>query len=227
MIAQGTDGISRGELNEGIAQGQPMLSFIPLHLTALERHPSLVDWLKAWAGDSIEILSPDQWFTRGHGHDGGHMDAKGFWRIHNRPGIFIWAPPPAAADVCLEELRKSVIKRQDSLHIFLCPKLLTCEWRRQLNKAADLVLFLPAGSDGWPEQMYEPLTLGFLFPFLHVSPWQLKGTPKMFQLGRQLPKLFSEKKLASRDILRQLLVWNQRLRSVQEPLVRKMLFFGS
>ena len=225
MIAQGTDGISRGEMNEGIGQGQKMLSFIPLHLSALDRYPPLSDWIKTWAGHPVEILSTNQWFTRGHGHDGGSYDKSGFWRPHLRPGTFIWIPPPAAADVSLEELRKSSIKRHDSMHIFLCPKLLTCEWRRQLNKAADLVLFLPAGSDGWPLEMHEPLTIGFLFPFLDHSPWQLRGTPKMFQLARSMSKMLRDQEVASRDILRKLLIWYRKLSTVSESMVRKMLNF--
>jgi len=32
-------------------------------------------------------------------------------------------PPPAAADVALEQLRQARHKRQDSFHIFVCPKL--------------------------------------------------------------------------------------------------------
>ena len=223
MIAQGTDGISRGEMNEGIGQGQKMLSFIPLHLSALDRYPPLSDWIKTWAGHPVEILSTNQWFTRGHGHDGGSYDKSGFWRPHLRPGTFIWIPPPAAADVSLEELRKSSIKRHDSMHIFLCPKLLTCEWRRQLNKAADLVLFLPAGSDGWPLEMHEPLTIGFLFPFLDHSPWQLRGTPKMFQLARSMSKMLRDQEVASRDIQSKLLIWYRNLSAVLESMVQNIL----
>jgi hypothetical protein len=44
------------------------------------------------------------------------------------PGTFVWAPPPAAAAVALEELRKARIKRQDSMHILVVPRLLMPEW---------------------------------------------------------------------------------------------------
>jgi hypothetical protein len=43
IIAQGTDEISRGDLREGIAQGESMLSFVPLHLSAIDRHPAIKD----------------------------------------------------------------------------------------------------------------------------------------------------------------------------------------
>ena len=37
MITQGSDGLSRGNLSEGVMRGEEMTSFIPLHLSALER----------------------------------------------------------------------------------------------------------------------------------------------------------------------------------------------
>ena len=49
MIEQGTDGLSRGDLLEGVLNGQRMLSFIPLHQTALEREPGLKGWISSWA----------------------------------------------------------------------------------------------------------------------------------------------------------------------------------
>jgi hypothetical protein len=39
MKAQGTDGVSRGQLTEGVMNGKSMFSFLPMHETALERSP--------------------------------------------------------------------------------------------------------------------------------------------------------------------------------------------
>ena len=47
MIAQGTDGLSRGEMYEGVMNSQSMLSFVPLHLSALARSPALVEWINS------------------------------------------------------------------------------------------------------------------------------------------------------------------------------------
>jgi hypothetical protein len=55
MIAQGTDGVSRGNLLEGVGSGTYMMSFIPLHLSTVERHPSMVQWLKGWIGEDVEF----------------------------------------------------------------------------------------------------------------------------------------------------------------------------
>lgn len=42
MIEQGTDGLSRGCLTDGVMIGQVMTSFIPLHQHAVERSPTLL-----------------------------------------------------------------------------------------------------------------------------------------------------------------------------------------
>ena len=71
MIAQGTDGLSRGDLLEGVLNGEKMMSFIPLHVSALEREPALRDWILTWAAagrdkDDLKFLEPEDWFVRGH-----------------------------------------------------------------------------------------------------------------------------------------------------------------
>jgi hypothetical protein len=182
---------------------------IPLHLSTFEQYAPLKTWVLHWAGPNVKFLLPADWFSRGHGHDGGSLDTDSFWKVKIRKGILGWAPPPGAADDALEELQKSLIKRLDSTHI--------------LTK--DLVVFLPAGSDGWPEQMHEPLTLIFVFPFLPFSLWQLQGTPKRLNMGRKLPKLLSQADVAGRDILRKFFFWYNTLSTLSERVVRKILFF--
>ena len=50
-------------------------------------------------------------------------NAKGFWRPRILPGTFVWTPPPAAAAVAIEELRKARIKRQQLLNVVVIPML--------------------------------------------------------------------------------------------------------
>jgi hypothetical protein len=193
MQAQGTDGVSRGQLSEGVMNGDPMMSFIPLHLTALDRSPILKDWLKEFISPDLEFLSPNGWFERGHNHfESGKMHDDGHWRPTLRSGKFVWAPAPASAWVALEELRKARIKRQNSTHVFVCPRLMTPEWLRQLNKASDLVITIPVGHPAWPSHMFEPLFFGFVFPFIRHQPWQLRGTPKMYLVERKLRRMWKE-----------------------------------
>jgi hypothetical protein len=227
MMAEGTDGTSRGQLREGVSVGECMLGFIPWNVSALDRSPSLEPWLGTWLGGKAEMLSPTGWFTRGHDHLGGSRNKLGFWQHAISPGEFVWTPPPAAADVALEELRKARIKRQDSTHYFICPRLLTPEWQKQLWKTADLIFQIPPGTPGWPVDMFEPLTVGIVFPFLRNRPWQFKGTPKMYYLARQVHKMFEDKIVDSGDFLRKLLLECRRLYSLPADVVRRMLYFGS
>jgi hypothetical protein len=226
MIKEGTDGVSRGQLREGVTAGESMLSFIPSNEDPLDRASELKPWIKSWAGDSAEFLSPEGWFERGHDQLGGSLDAKGFWRPSFVKGTFVWTLPPGAAQVAIEELRKARLKRQESTHIVVCPRLMTPEWLKQLYKVSDLVLSVPAGAgDYWPEDMCEQLIIGFVFPFINRHPWQLRNTPKMFQMGGKMRCLFKSQDLAAGNILRKFLLECQRLRSVSQDVVRRVLYF--
>ena len=48
MIAQGTDGLSRGSFLEGVARGEHMLSFVDLAFNAFERQPALLKFVQSW-----------------------------------------------------------------------------------------------------------------------------------------------------------------------------------
>jgi hypothetical protein len=231
MKAQGTDGVSRGQLREGVAAGANLLDFVPLNQSAIERSPKLKPWLNEvfsdWSRDQLEYLSPEDWFIRGHDIDGGEIRSQGtrLWIPHHSRGSFIWSPPPAAALVALEQLRIARIKRWDSFHVFVCPRLMTPEWRKHLHKTADVVFFIPPGVSFWPADMYEPLMIGIVFPFLPSFPWQRRGTPKMFAVERKLSRLFQEQELAARDFLCQFLSQQKRLPSMPSDVVRRVLYF--
>lgn len=226
MIQQGTDGVSRGNMKEGVGSGLDMLQFIPLHQGAIERYGTLMEWIKDWAGSNVECLSPSEWFTRGHDHFGGSRDKAGFWRIKTKPEIFLWAPPPAAAEAAIDQLRRALIKRQRSTHIIVIPRLLTTEWLKQLYKSADLLVSLPAGVDNkaWPSHMYEPLTLAFIFPFLSIKPWKRRGSPKMCVMARELQALWKNAEVDSRNLLRKFFQTQRQLGSMPECMVRKVLY---
>jgi hypothetical protein len=228
MIKEGADGVSRGYLREGVTAGESMLGYIPTDEGPLSRAPKLKAWIESWVGKSAEFLSPDDWFERGHDHRGGSKDAKGFWRPRIVKGTFVWTLPPGAAEAAIEELRKARLKRQSSMHVILCPRLLTPEWLKQLYKASDLVLSLPAGTDEyWPLAMCEPLTIGLVFPFINRFPWQLQGTPKMFAMARKMRSVFETKDVAAGNILRKFLLDCQRLRTLSQDVVRRVLYFES
>jgi hypothetical protein len=65
MIAQGTDGLSRGIMLEGIVQGKDTLSFVDLSKTATEQHRGVLDYVKTWLDSSVgssKLLNPEGWF---------------------------------------------------------------------------------------------------------------------------------------------------------------------
>jgi hypothetical protein len=80
MIAKGTDGIFRGSLCDGVMAGSCMQSFIPLHLSALQRAPeALLSWLQSWIPQAnITPLTLEQWFEKGHGIQGGAYNDEGY-----------------------------------------------------------------------------------------------------------------------------------------------------
>ena len=62
MMAQGTDGISREDMLEGVMAGKLMLEFIPLDKGACERCVKLEGWTKSWLGQDIIFLKASDWF---------------------------------------------------------------------------------------------------------------------------------------------------------------------
>eukprot|EP00978_Attheya_sp_CCMP212_P023422 scaffold71692_cov50-Attheya_sp.AAC.1 len=101
MIEQGTDGLSRGDHSQGVMRGIPMTAYVPLHLNAFERDPRLKTFIEFVTQDmNPTFLTPEGWFDEGHG-----------------TGTFVCPPPPAAADVVVEQLGKCRTKRPHSMHL--------------------------------------------------------------------------------------------------------------
>jgi hypothetical protein len=78
MIKRGTDGLSRGDLFNGILARKNYLDYIPLNRGALEQLPELEEWLKLTfpRKDGWNVLDKEGWFESFE--DGNHK----------------WAPPP-------------------------------------------------------------------------------------------------------------------------------------
>ena len=230
MIAQGTDGLSRGDLSEGVMKGSKMLTFIPFHLTAFQRSKRLKSWFESWMtpalnqNENLEFLDETGWFWRGHDLIGGTCNRDGVWTPEFKPGIFIWSPAPAAGQFAVEQLREARNKRVHSLHVFVIPRLFSSIWRRQLYKVSDIVLTLPFVDGIWTKKNYhEPLTIAFIFPFLAHSPWQLKRSKAFLEMEGLLRKMWSISEVSTGAILRQLLLKTRDLASMPESLVCKML----
>lgn len=227
MIAQGTDGGSRGSLLEGVLSGKPMLEFVDLAKTAIERHEPLLDWIRSWTDiQSLSPMTPEEWFVEAHGICGGKINADGIWMpVHEKKNqAHLWCPPPAVADAALEEVLKARHKRSDTYHIILIPRLMTPRWRRLYRKVVDFSCEIPAGSPHWPSNMFEPLWLGIVLPFSTHRPWQLKRAPLILEMEREMRQVLRAGGVdGGWHILRKLWTLNSRLSKVSADVARQVL----
>ena len=226
MIAQGTDGCSRGFLMEGVMAGRNMLEFVDLHKSACERHPPLLDWIRSWTQRrSLEPLTPEGWFTDGHGITGGSLDKHGVWIPTHGPKneMFLWAPPPAAADAALEELARARHKRTDTFHVIAIPRLMLPRWRRLFNKLCDFTFVVSPGASFWTAGMFEPLWVGILLPFTHHRAWCFKRAPLLVALGRVLRCMLTASEEDARDLLRKLLLLPRWIATLSERVASGVL----
>jgi hypothetical protein len=175
MIEEGADGGSRGNLLPGAMAGHSVIDFVPLHLLALERSSELELWIRSWwdeARGNLETLNPEGWFDEGQ-----------------KDGHFIWAPPPAAADVVAEQLGEVRHKPPFCTHITVVPWLMRGHWRKSLGKEADLILEIPAGVPFWEASMHEPLILCISLSLCRHPPWTYKRTGFVDGLHRELHQM--------------------------------------
>jgi len=191
MIDSGVDGISRGDHTSGVMDGEDLVSFVPLHLSAFDRSPGLRPWLE-------DILD---------GHDANFLSPEGWFNGADAEGTFVWTPPPAAADLVVERLGTARHKRPNSLHLVVVPRLMTGYWRKASLKATDCCVQIQAGSLWDMKVQFEPLLIFFCLPFLPHRPCFEKRARDSAELCRilleeRLPKADTP---LSRDLLRQLL----------------------
>ena len=181
--------------------------------------PKLKTWIKTWAGVEAIFLTPEGWYTIGHDIQSWSKSKDGFWYPEIISGTYIWSPPPAAADACIEELRKARMKRKKSTHIVIVQRLMTPKWLKQLNKAADCIFSICATYSFWPAYHCEPLIVAIIFPYLNHRPYQVKGTPKMFQMGRSLSQVFQNAEMDGGSDLSKFLLAFKRINTMPECMV--------
>ena len=229
MIAQGTDGVSRGSLREGVAAGQRMLDHCPWNKSAIDTSPELKGWVKGWIGREVNFLTPEQWYTLGHDVVGWTVNEGGSVMPKFKSSCHIWAPPPAASDACMEEIRKARMKRKQSLHVVLIPKLMTPLWLRQFCRIVDVYFFVPAKANHsfWGTNCHEALYVGIALPYLKHRPFQIRQTPKAVYVGRQLCKVFQDKVVDGGHLLRKFLQECRGFSAMRKDVVWDLLYFKS
>jgi len=208
--------------------GIGMLAFVPLHLGAFEQATNgFLDWIRLWTDcSSLEALTPDQWFSLGHGVVGGEIRPGGLWFPRYERGTRLWAPAPAAARPVVEQLCEAQHKHQDSTHIFVCPCLMCYEWRKPLLKEADFVFYLPAGAMSfWPKEMCEPLLIAVYLPFIRHAPWKLQRMPRLLDMERRVCCLLEDNRGDPGPILCKLCKLPRELDKLSPKLVQQVLRF--
>ena len=68
------------------------------------------------------------------------------------------------AELALRQLWEAVQKWPNSLHVFICLKLMVTVWGRLLFKMSDLVVYSPPGGNFWLLSMHESFVLSFTPP---------------------------------------------------------------
>jgi hypothetical protein len=213
MITSGIDGLSRGDKLEGIAKGEPMSSFIPIHLSPITRSPNLLNWVNSWWDEDSGILK--------------HMKPLNWFKDSMEGGNFLWDVPPAAGQVAVEQLCTHVHGRPDSLHIFLIPRLCTSHWRKQLMKVADLIITVKTDEHFWSQEMHEPLLTAIYFPILpsdhKFRPWQLRNTELVARVKRHVSRMRKTGRPVDWDCLRKLFISARKIPSMSDGLARQLL----
>jgi len=154
MIAQGTDGLSRGDHSTGAMAGQSLTAFTPLQLGAFKRSPALKEWaVQTLGGCDPFFLQPEDWFDEPIGRD-----------------TCVWSPAPAAADVVVERFGCSRHKRPNTLHVLFVPRLMTGRWRKMLAKHTDFYCRINWDPIWSMADQFEPVLMFVALPFLPHQP---------------------------------------------------------
>lgn len=234
MKEWGVDGLSRGDLLEGMMAGNDPLSYIPLHKDANERSEGSVEvWVRSWWDSSwpsqLTKLTPEMWFE-----------------LRDVEGPRLWIPPPASMEVAMEMFNEDRIAHPQNPHVFVVPRLMTHLWRKNLGKDADLMFTVESGVKFWGTSQHEPLIVAVVLPLSYTpnysGPWVARTTPEtrdwareltsgfksrrtpnldsFLQLDRAVREMWKDPEGRSRVILRQFLHWARRFPPVSSSLVR-------
>ena len=63
--------------------------------------------MKSWIPNDTVFLEPRGWVLQGRDIVGGYTSKGGHWYHNYKRSTDVWAPPPAGANIALEELRKA------------------------------------------------------------------------------------------------------------------------
>lgn len=110
------------------------------------------------------------------------------------------------------------------MHVVVIPNMMTPESLKELYKLVDIVISVPARLC-WVQEKFESLMIAIVFYFLTHSPWELRGTAKMFAVARKIITVFQTTDLNIENSLSKFLFEVRRLPSFSVDVVRFILYF--
>ena len=177
------DGLSRGDILEGMMNGQNPLDFIPMNESDDNRSGGRVVscityWWKyrtgeAWGGCALKKLAPGGWF-----------------QLHTQDRPIHWTPPPAVMETVVGLFNEDRLAHPHTPHVFSIPRLMTHLWMKHLSKEVHVLLIVNVGPSFWPCSMHKPLIVLIFLNMAHVSnyrgPWVLQGSYKTLEVQDHL-----------------------------------------
>lgn len=152
LIAQGTDGLSRGQTRVGALAGTStdVDKFNPLTAVPAPLPAPLASWAAAqWPGHTY-LERPSDWTTA---------------RVLG--AATLWMPPPLLARTALNTfLRCRMMAPTTTSAVFLLPRRHTAPWRRLLRHFSSVVSVRAGVGDHWPASEFEPLTVAVCPPWV-------------------------------------------------------------
>ena len=137
------DGFYRGDILEGMMNGQNTLYFITLHDSADERSGGwVVSWItswwkekieSAWGGLPLKKLVPEDWFE-----------------MHTQDMPRIWTTPPAEMKMVVELFNEDSLTHPHIPHVFYIPCFMTYLWIKQLYNDTDVLFIVNLGTSFGP-----------------------------------------------------------------------------
>ena len=140
MKASGVDGLSRGDLTEGMMSRQDPLSFIPFHLVGADERSNgqAGAWVQSW------------WHSKNGTDFGGlllrEVTKDNMFELRDFKAAHLWILPPAAMEVALELLCEDHLAHPQWPHVFVVPRLMTHMWRKGSDEERRPVVHCPCPS---------------------------------------------------------------------------------
>ena len=159
MKATGVNGLSRGDLTQGVLAGVDPFSFLPFNQGVDKRSKGAVGlWVRSW------------WRTKNGGDWGGiplgEVTGETMFELQDLKAARLWLLAPAVMETALDLFCDNRLAHPHWPHVFVTPRLMTHMWRKALGKDADVLFTVPVGVNFWASGQFEPLIVAIVFPLL-------------------------------------------------------------